>query len=219
MDKGYRTGFLWVKNRLALAVFGFRPNRFLPASRVNILRGMAFIPTDRSHWLRFESCSSFKLYIACAWRKTRRMSAYKRLARLVVRGFYDAPLVVKGDDAQRSKVMKYETTGLAVAVIDALTKEEWINEADLASKLRLNPNLLRQGPFCRDSLPAPRCDDSCSCSPGHAHGNRSPYGPPLMPRSAAATPFPPPGVCCACSNRSSSSFGSTEGSVIRRWWW
>lgn len=49
------------------------------------------------------------------------------------------------DGTQRLKAMKYETRGLAILIVDALTKEEWVNEAELADKLRIHLALLKRG--------------------------------------------------------------------------
>jgi ribosomal protein S25 len=68
--------------------------------------------------------------------------SYPTISNLVP--FFIPRLQVKDDEQHRAKAMKYDTDGLAVVVIDALTREEWVNEADLAVRLKMNPNLLRR---------------------------------------------------------------------------
>jgi transcription initiation factor TFIIE subunit alpha len=62
--------------------------------------------------------------------------------KLVARAFYDEEIPPKG--ANRSKSDKSDNRGIAVVVLDALTRRQWVKEEDLARDLRLHPKQLRR---------------------------------------------------------------------------
>lgn len=67
---------------------------------------------------------------------------FRRLVKLVARAFYDEEIPAKGPN--RSKSDKSDNKGIAVVVLDALTRRQWVKEEDLAKKLRLHPKQLRR---------------------------------------------------------------------------
>ncbi|CAM6106125.1 unnamed protein product [Calypogeia fissa] len=67
---------------------------------------------------------------------------FRRLVKLVARAFYDEEIPPKG--ANRSKSDKSDNRGIAVVVLDALTRRQWVKEEDLARDLRLHPKQLRR---------------------------------------------------------------------------
>ncbi|BBN15758.1 transcription initiation factor TFIIE subunit alpha [Marchantia polymorpha subsp. ruderalis] len=67
---------------------------------------------------------------------------FRRLVKLVARAFYDEEIPPKG--ANRSKSDKSDNRGIAVVILDALTRRQWVKEEDLARDLRLHPKQLRR---------------------------------------------------------------------------
>lgn len=60
----------------------------------------------------------------------------------MARAFYDEEIPAKGPN--RSKSDKSDNKGIAVVVLDALTRRQWVKEEDLAKVLRLHPKQLRR---------------------------------------------------------------------------
>jgi transcription initiation factor TFIIE subunit alpha len=60
----------------------------------------------------------------------------------VARAFYDEEIPAKGPN--RSKSDKSDNRGIAVVILDALTRRQWVKEDDLAKVLRLHPKQLRR---------------------------------------------------------------------------
>lgn len=69
---------------------------------------------------------------------------FRRLVKLVARAFYDDDMNAKGGAANKSKTEKFDNRGIAVVVLDALTRRQWVKEDDLAKNLRLHPKQLRR---------------------------------------------------------------------------
>ncbi|KAK1305988.1 hypothetical protein QJS10_CPA10g01674 [Acorus calamus] len=69
------------------------------------------------------------------------LEPYRRLVKLVARAFYD-DLQLKGGN--RTKTGRGDIRGMAVVVLDALTKCEWVGEEDLAKVLKLHSKQLRR---------------------------------------------------------------------------
>ncbi|CAM6034878.1 unnamed protein product [Sphagnum compactum] len=67
---------------------------------------------------------------------------FRRLVRIVARAFYDEEIPAKGPN--RSKSDKSDNRGIAVVILDALTRRQWVKEDDLAKVLRLHPKQLRR---------------------------------------------------------------------------
>ncbi|KAI5059981.1 hypothetical protein GOP47_0024401 [Adiantum capillus-veneris] len=67
---------------------------------------------------------------------------FRRLVKLVARAFYDDDMNAKG--ANKPKTEKFDNRGIAVVVLDALTRRQWVKEDDLAKNLRLHPKQLRR---------------------------------------------------------------------------
>lgn len=67
---------------------------------------------------------------------------FRRLVKLVARAFYDDDVNAKG--ANKQKTEKSDNRGIAVVVLDALTRRQWVKEDDLAKDLRLHPKQLRR---------------------------------------------------------------------------
>ncbi|KAL3680532.1 hypothetical protein R1sor_023488 [Riccia sorocarpa] len=67
---------------------------------------------------------------------------FRKLVKLVARAFYDEEIPPKG--ANRSKSDKSDNRGIAVVILDALTRRQWVKEEDLARDLRLHPKQLRR---------------------------------------------------------------------------
>nr|CAB3499756.1 unnamed protein product [Digitaria exilis] len=66
---------------------------------------------------------------------------FNRLVRLAARAFYDGnPL--KGDN--QTKTSRGDNRGMAVVVLDALTRRQWVREEDLAKALKLHSKQLRR---------------------------------------------------------------------------
>ncbi|KAG0485340.1 hypothetical protein HPP92_009216 [Vanilla planifolia] len=72
------------------------------------------------------------------------MSSYEpfnRLVRLAARAFYD-DITMKGDN--QPKTGRGDNRGMAVVVLDALTRRQWVREEDLAKALKLHSKQLRR---------------------------------------------------------------------------
>ncbi|CAN6477083.1 unnamed protein product [Victoria cruziana] len=67
--------------------------------------------------------------------------SFKRLVRLVARAFYD-DVTTKGDN--QPKTGRSDNRGIAVVVLDALTRRQWVKEEDLAKDLKLHSKQLRR---------------------------------------------------------------------------
>jgi len=68
---------------------------------------------------------------------------YKTLVRMVARVFYSDNIRLLYKEKNRFKILKYDTAGLMILVLDILTEEDWIDEEELAIKTKLNCQLLR----------------------------------------------------------------------------
>ncbi|KAH9326011.1 hypothetical protein KI387_006189, partial [Taxus chinensis] len=66
---------------------------------------------------------------------------YKRLAKLVARAFYD-DIPTRGENQPKSG--RSDNRGMAVVVLDALTRRQWVKEDDLAKDLKLHSKQLRR---------------------------------------------------------------------------
>nr|CAD1821968.1 unnamed protein product [Ananas comosus var. bracteatus] len=66
---------------------------------------------------------------------------FNRLVRLAARAFYD-DITMKGEN--QPKTGRGDNRGIAVVVLDALTKRQWVREEDLAKSLRLHSKQLRR---------------------------------------------------------------------------
>lgn len=75
-------------------------------------------------------------------------SGYKKLVKLASRAFFAGPCPPREAEApqpsSRNKFAKVDTTGLAIIVLDTLTRKEWIKEDELADELKLHPKMLRR---------------------------------------------------------------------------
>ncbi|KAJ7518182.1 hypothetical protein O6H91_21G058600 [Diphasiastrum complanatum] len=67
---------------------------------------------------------------------------FRRLVKLVARAFYDEEIPAKGPN--RSKSDKSDNRGIAIVILDALTRRQWVKEEDLARDLKLHPKQLRR---------------------------------------------------------------------------
>nr|KYP55649.1 hypothetical protein KK1_001871 [Cajanus cajan] len=65
----------------------------------------------------------------------------RRLVKLAARAFYD-DLTSKGDN--QPKTGRSDNRGIAVVVLDALTRRQWVREEDLAKDLKLHTKQLRR---------------------------------------------------------------------------
>ncbi|GAA0148045.1 general transcription factor [Lithospermum erythrorhizon] len=65
---------------------------------------------------------------------------FNRLVKLAARAFYDD--ITKGDNP--SKNTRSDNRGIAVVVLDALTRRQWVREEDLAKDLKLQTKQLRR---------------------------------------------------------------------------
>ncbi|KAM7474270.1 hypothetical protein LguiB_021513 [Lonicera macranthoides] len=63
-----------------------------------------------------------------------------RLVKLAARAFYDD--ITKGDN--QPKTGRSDNRGIAVVVLDALTRRQWVREEDLAKDLKLHSKQLRR---------------------------------------------------------------------------
>ncbi|KAF6168942.1 hypothetical protein GIB67_038439 [Kingdonia uniflora] len=66
---------------------------------------------------------------------------FNKLVKLVARAFYDDKNM-KGDNQQ--KTGRSDNRGMAVVVLDALTRRQWVREEDLAKDLKLHAKQLRR---------------------------------------------------------------------------
>ncbi|XP_058788334.1 uncharacterized protein LOC131662532 isoform X2 [Vicia villosa] len=66
---------------------------------------------------------------------------YNKLVKLAARAFYD-DLTNKGDN--QPKAGRSDNRGIAVVVLDALTRRQWVREEDLAKDLKLHAKQLRR---------------------------------------------------------------------------
>ncbi|KAG5027859.1 hypothetical protein AAZX31_05G013100 [Glycine max] len=66
---------------------------------------------------------------------------YNKLVKLAARAFYD-DLTSKGDN--QPKTGRSDNRGIAVVVLDALTRRQWVREEDLAKDLKLHTKQLRR---------------------------------------------------------------------------
>lgn len=66
---------------------------------------------------------------------------FNRLVKLVARAFYD-DITTKGDNQPKSG--RSDNRGIAVVVLDALTRRQWVREEDLAKDLKLHSKQLRR---------------------------------------------------------------------------
>ncbi|OEL29893.1 hypothetical protein BAE44_0009089 [Dichanthelium oligosanthes] len=69
------------------------------------------------------------------------MEPFNRLVRLAARAFYD-DISMKGDN--QPKTSRGDNRGMAVVVLDALTRRQWVREEDLAKSLKLHSKQLRR---------------------------------------------------------------------------
>ncbi|KAG1354948.1 general transcription factor IIE subunit 1 [Cocos nucifera] len=69
------------------------------------------------------------------------MEPFNRLVRLAARAFYD-DITMKGDNQPKSG--RGDNRGMAVVVLDALTRRQWVREEDLAKALKLHSKQLRR---------------------------------------------------------------------------
>ncbi|KAG6416945.1 hypothetical protein SASPL_124386 [Salvia splendens] len=66
---------------------------------------------------------------------------FNRLVKLAARAFYD-DITTKGENQQ--KTGRGDNRGIAVVVLDALTRRQWVREEDLAKDLKLHTKQLRR---------------------------------------------------------------------------
>ncbi|KAA0058049.1 general transcription factor IIE subunit 1 [Cucumis melo var. makuwa] len=66
---------------------------------------------------------------------------FNRLVKLAARAFYD-DITTKGDN--QPKTGRSDNRGIAVVVLDALTRRQWVREEDLAKNLKLHSKQLRR---------------------------------------------------------------------------
>ncbi|KAJ4961412.1 hypothetical protein NE237_021322 [Protea cynaroides] len=66
---------------------------------------------------------------------------FNRLVKLAARAFYD-DIAMKGDN--QPKTGRSDNRGMAVVVLDALTRRQWVREEDLAKDLKLHSKQLRR---------------------------------------------------------------------------
>ncbi|PKA50119.1 hypothetical protein AXF42_Ash019638 [Apostasia shenzhenica] len=69
------------------------------------------------------------------------LEPFNRLVRLAARAFYD-DITMKGDN--QPKTGRGDNRGMAVVVLDALTRRQWVREEDLAKALKLHSKQLRR---------------------------------------------------------------------------
>ncbi|XP_047330797.1 general transcription factor IIE subunit 1-like [Impatiens glandulifera] len=67
---------------------------------------------------------------------------FNRLVKLAARAFYD-DITTKGEN-QQPKTMRSDNRGIAVVILDALTRRQWVREEDLAKDLKLHSKQLRR---------------------------------------------------------------------------
>ncbi|XP_023738954.1 transcription initiation factor IIE subunit alpha isoform X1 [Lactuca sativa] len=68
---------------------------------------------------------------------------FNKLVKLVARAFYD-DITAKGDNQHQPKSGRSDNRGIAVVVLDALTRRQWVHEEDLAKDLKLHLKQLRR---------------------------------------------------------------------------
>ncbi|KAI4307566.1 hypothetical protein L6164_030737 [Bauhinia variegata] len=66
---------------------------------------------------------------------------FNKLVKLAARAFYD-DITTKGDNQPKSS--RSDNRGIAVVVLDALTRRQWVREEDLAKDLKLHTKQLRR---------------------------------------------------------------------------
>ncbi|XP_010262725.1 PREDICTED: transcription initiation factor IIE subunit alpha [Nelumbo nucifera] len=66
---------------------------------------------------------------------------FNRLVKLAARAFYD-DITMKGDN--QPKTGRSDNRGMAVVILDALTRRQWVREEDLAKDLKLHSKQLRR---------------------------------------------------------------------------
>ncbi|CAL1371984.1 unnamed protein product [Linum trigynum] len=66
---------------------------------------------------------------------------FNRLVKLAARAFYD-DYTTKGDNQQ--KIGRSDNRGMAVVILDALTRRQWVREEDLAKDLKIHTKQLRR---------------------------------------------------------------------------
>ncbi|KAL9272690.1 General transcription factor IIE subunit 1-like protein [Drosera capensis] len=69
------------------------------------------------------------------------VESFNRLVKLMARAFYD-DITTKGDN--QPKITRSDNRGIAVIILDALTRRQWVREEDLAKDLRLHSKQLRR---------------------------------------------------------------------------
>lgn len=69
------------------------------------------------------------------------LEPFNRLVRLAARAFYD-DITMKGDNQPKNG--RGDNRGMAVVVLDALTRRQWVREEDLAKALKLHSKQLRR---------------------------------------------------------------------------
>ncbi|KAJ3709092.1 hypothetical protein LUZ61_012797 [Rhynchospora tenuis] len=69
------------------------------------------------------------------------LEPFNRLVKLAARAFYD-DITMKGDN--QPKTGRGDNRGIAVVVLDALTRRQWVREEDLAKALKLHSKQLRR---------------------------------------------------------------------------
>ncbi|CAI9113637.1 OLC1v1014276C1 [Oldenlandia corymbosa var. corymbosa] len=67
---------------------------------------------------------------------------FNRLVKLAARAFYDDDITTKGEN--QPKIGRSDNRGIAVVVLDALTRRQWVREEDLAKVLKLHSKQLRR---------------------------------------------------------------------------
>ena len=71
------------------------------------------------------------------------MDGYRKLVRLTASGFYIGEHPVR-DPQSNSKIDRQEVPGLAVVLLEALTKRQWVKEEELAADLKLHAKQVRK---------------------------------------------------------------------------
>ncbi|CAN1342961.1 General transcription factor IIE subunit 1 [Linum perenne] len=66
---------------------------------------------------------------------------FNRLVKLAARAFYD-DYTTKGDN--QPKIARSDNRGMAVVILDALTRRQWVREEDLAKDLKIHTKQLRR---------------------------------------------------------------------------
>lgn len=69
------------------------------------------------------------------------IESFNRLVKLAARAFYD-DITTKGDNQPKSG--RSDNRGIAVVILDALTRRQWVREEDLAKDLKLHTKQLRR---------------------------------------------------------------------------